>query len=276
MSSFLVNKRGCSACPDSASSPRKVSDYGLPRNGKARLKGAQLDGVKIAKKLKKDTVGEILNPGALKAKWKQSKNHKKENRLVIKALQTARYNKDLETEKERMDKSFKGKFKMPRFIAVPSTDLVPNTIQRDDDRKIYQDQRDEEIKQANALKNQQQRTDSETLALNTEQRNQVVSSLTKRRKPKIPTKEVVLGHSKVIIPTIKVAVSHAYQAPSTKGPRGKEYSVRGRNDSKTLIRPQTAPTKRIRSKLKAHQKVPCWWADQASAWEILHIGERGC
>jgi hypothetical protein len=268
MASFLVNKRGCSACPE-AGSPRKVSDYGLPRNGGTpKLKGSALDGAKIKKRLTRDQVGEILNPGAMKTRWRKPKNHSQENYLMIKALQTARANERAEEKQLETALEQKGLFNMPRFIAVKSKDLVPDVLQRDDDRRRYAKERQQVIKEQNQRTADAQRAASEALAITTEQRNKVVERFL--RPSKQETKEVILGRSKIRIPIKKKAKSVAYQAPSHKGPRGLGPTV-GYSS-----RPQTAPAKRVRYKLREHLKVPVWWASQAGPYEILHVGSLGC
>ena len=284
MASFLVNKRSCVACTTNGSKPRKIiSDYGHSRNGstsKPRLKGSALDGAKIKKSMTKDTVGEIMNPGALNKKWTKKKNHSQDNKRLIKALSTAQLNKSIERQANETEKKLRESFNMPRFIAVPSSKLVPNTARREENARAYKQQRDQEIQRANARKAKQQRAAAAKRAATIKKRNQVVQDLIIAGQSISLTKEVILGRTKMNIPIKKIPKQQAYTAPSTKGPQGPEYAVRGRTDAKLPTRPQTAPVgkaKRIKKRLREHRiGVPHWWADQAGPWELLHVGERGC
>ena len=258
-----------------------MSDLGLPRNGKPRLRGAALEGAIIKKNLTKDTVGEILNPGALKKKWRQEKNHSKDNKQLIKALETARTNKELAAEQNTLESKAKDRFIMPRFTVVPGSGLVPNVTQRDLAREEYHIVRDHEIQQQKQRWSDTQRTTSATLAATTEERNKVVAqyTATHKRPAALTTREVLKGKHLVLIAGTRQAKTQAYQAPSHKGPRGPEYAVRGRGDASSPRRPRTAPSKRQKKKIERlpeHQNVPCWWSNQASAWELLHVGEEGC
>jgi hypothetical protein len=274
MAAFLVNKRSCSACSYRHIS-HKISDYGHPRNGAPRLKGSALDGAKIKKSMSKDTVGEIMNPGALNKKWRKNKDHSMDNKRLVKALSTARLNKSLERRTSEEEKKLRESFNMPRFVAVPSSKLVPNTARREDEVRAYKEQRDQEIRRGNALKMRQQHAAAAKRAAAVGRRNQVVQDLIVISQGVTITKEVILGRTRMSIPVKKIPKQQAYAAPSTKGPQGPEYAVRGRADAKLPERPQTAPVGKAK-RIRDYRNVPHWWADQAGPWELLHVGERGC
>ena len=266
MASFLVNKR--------SSSRKIISEYGHS-GSKPRLKGSALDGAKIKKSMTKDTVGEIMNPGALNKKWTKKKNHSQENKRLIKALSTARLNKSIERQANDTEKKLRESFNMPRFIAVPSSKLVPNTARRENEARAYKQQRDQEIQRSKARRAKQQRAAAAKRAATIKKRNQVVEDLIVAGRSISLTKEVILGRKKMSIPIKKIPKQQAYTAPSTKGPQ-----VCGRADAKLPTRPQSAPVgkaKRIKKRLREHRiGVPHWWGDQAGPWELLHVGERGC
>ena len=276
MSAFAVNKRGSSSVR--YKQPRKAP---IVYSTKKRLTGSQLDAKTIKKRMVKDEVGTLLNPNAIKTKFHKSTNHIQKNNHLIKILATARTNKQWQQAEEKRKEKEKGYFQMPRFIATPSKQLVPDVLSRDQQRKEYNIVRDYEIEENNKVLAAAQRATSEDLAFVTKERNQVVADYTSPKKATLKTKEVLLGnHLTVTIAGSRKAQGTAYQAPSHKGPRAAEFPMRGREKVATSPRrPRTAPSKRQKKKIQTlpeHLNVPCWWSNQASAWELLHVGEEGC
>jgi hypothetical protein len=279
MSAFAINRRGKSACPQNLH--KKVSDLDLPRHGsRTKLTKSQINAKKIKRELTRDHVGEILNPGAIKTKFVLKTNHIKGNAKLIKTLESARVNRQLAKENADLIEKEKEKFKMPRFVAVPSSDLIPNVFTRDEERRKYKEKRNLEIEQKKKEATAAKRAASEDLSIVIQERNKIVEEYTSPKRITLKTREVLLGnHLTVAVAETKKADSNAYRAPSHKGPRGPEYAVRGRGDATSPRRPQTAPSRRRKKKIQKlpeHLNVPCWWANQASAWELLHVGEEGC